>query len=115
MSTLLLVLAAISLLDSTSMLPICIKALIEPGHLSWPELIAKLTIGPATVLGIQKGTLAVGADADITLIDPNLEWTIDASTFRSNSRNTPFDGWNVRGRAHTVILAGQVKYQLHRD
>lgn len=94
-----------------TLLPICIKSLIEPGHLDWPELICRLTRGPAGVLNIPKGTLNAGADADVTIIDPNVEWTIDPEKFRSNGRNTPFAGWVVRGRAHTVIVGGQVRYR----
>ncbi len=93
-----------------TLLPICIETLIEPGHLSWPQLISKLTVGPAQLLGIQKGTLKAGADADVTLIDPNVAWTIDSTQFRSKSRNTPFDGRAVKGRAHTVFVNGQIKY-----
>ena len=95
-----------------TLLPICIKSLIEPGHLDWPQLIAKLTLGPAEVLGIAKGTLQAGADADVTIIDPESPWTIDPQQFRSLSRNTPFGGWHVRGRAKTVIVAGNVRYSV---
>jgi dihydroorotase len=95
-----------------TLIPITIKALIEPGHLDWPDLIRKLTVNPAWLLGIEKGTLRPGADADVTLIDPNLRWKVDPAQFRSKSRNTPFAGWDVRGRAHTVIVAGEVRYTL---
>ena len=94
-----------------TLLPICILALIEPGHLTWPQLIAKLTINPARVLGIDRGTLKAGADADITIIDPKVEWTIDPEQFQSKSRNCPYAGWKVRGRAHAVILGGEIKFQ----
>ena len=94
-----------------TLLPICAKALIEPGHLTWPELIARLTVAPARVLDIPKGTLQPGADADVTLFDPDADWTIDAAKFRSLSRNTPFDGWSVRSRVHTVIVSGKVRYR----
>ena len=95
-----------------SLLPFFIKALVEPGVLDWPQLIAKMTINPARVLGLPKGTLTVGADADVTVIDPELEWTIDPSQFRSKSRNTPFAGWRVRGRAVWTIVAGEVRFAL---
>lgn len=95
-----------------TLLPISIKSLIEPGHLTWPQLIAKLTTGPAEILGIDKGTLTAGADADVTIIDPDCRWTIDATQFRSLSHNTPFDGWEVRGRARTVLVAGKVVFDL---
>jgi dihydroorotase len=96
-----------------TLLPICVTALIEPGHLSWPQLIDKLTRQPARILGIERGTLKPGADADVTVIDPASEWTIDVTRFRSKSRNSPFGGLKVRGRPHTVILGGEVR--VRRD
>jgi dihydroorotase len=95
-----------------TLVPISVLGLIEPGHLTWPEMIRKLTINPAQLLGIPKGTLQPGADADVTLIDPETRWTIDPSKFHSKSRNTPYAGWEVRGRAHTVIVGGEVRYTL---
>jgi dihydroorotase len=94
-----------------TLLPVCIFGLIEPGHLTWTQLIEKLTVNPARVLGIDRGTLKPGAIADVTIIDPAVEWTIDPREFRSKSRNTPFGGWKVRGRAHAVIVAGEVKFE----
>jgi dihydroorotase len=92
-----------------TLLPICIRSLIEPGHLTWSQLIEKLTINPARVLGIDRGTLKPGADADVTIIDPAAEWTIDPAQFRSKSRNCPFAGWKVRGRAEMVLVSAEVK------
>ncbi len=92
-----------------TLLPVCVAALVEPGHLTWPQLIAKLTINPARVLGIDRGTLRAGAVADVTVINPAADWTIDPARFRSKSRNCPFAGWTVRGRADAVIVAGEVK------
>jgi dihydroorotase len=92
-------------------LPICIKALIEPGILTWPQLIEKMTINPARVLGIDRGTLKPDAVADVTIIDPDARWTIDPRQFRSKSRNTPFAGWEVRGWADTVFVGGVVKFE----
>jgi dihydroorotase len=101
-------LAPFGIVGLETLLPVCIRALIEPGRLTWPQLLSKLTIGPARLLGLDAGTLASGAVADITVIDPQCEWTIDASRFRSLSRNTPFHGWKVRGRAAHTIVAGAV-------
>ncbi len=95
-----------------TLLPIVAKCLIEPGHLDWPAVIGKLTVEPAALLGLAKGTLAAGADADVTVIDPNLEWTIDPAKFASKSRNTPFGGWLVRGRAVAAVVHGEVRYRL---
>jgi dihydroorotase len=92
-----------------TLLPICVKALIEPGHQTWPQLIEKLTINPAHVLGIDRGTLQSGARADVTIIDPNAEWTIEPARFKSKSRNCPFAGWKGRGRAEGVVVGGVVK------
>ena len=94
-----------------TLLPICVAALIEPGHLTWPQLIEKLTLQPARILGMEQGTLKPGVEADVTIIDPAIEWTIDVTQFRSKSRNTPFAGMKVRGRAHAVIVGGEVRYE----
>src|SRR5204863_9339553 len=94
-----------------TLVPICVMSLIEPGQLTWPQLIEKLTINPARVLGIDRGTLKPGAIADVTIIDPTAEWTIDPARFRSKSRNCPFAGWKVRARASAVLVGGVVKYQ----
>ena len=77
-----------------------------------PRLIEMLTVNPARLLGLESGTLSLGAPADITLIDPDLEWTVDAGTFQSTSRNTPFHGWKLKGRAVRTIVAGKTVWQL---
>lgn len=86
------------------------KALIWPGGLGWSDLIRCMTANPARILGLEGGTLAVGQPADITLIDPDREWTIRAEDFRSKSRNTPFDGWRVKAKAVATIVAGRPVY-----
>jgi dihydroorotase len=98
------------ILGVETLLPLCVTHLIVPGHLTWPQLIAKVTINPARVLSIDRGTLKPGAIADVTVIDPTAEWTIDVTKFRSKSRNCPFDSWKVTGRAHTVLVGGVVKH-----
>jgi dihydroorotase len=102
--------APFGIIGLETLIPLCVHGLIEPGYLDWPELIEKLTRNPARILGIHKGTLAPGADADITIIDPDAEWVINPAQFRSKSRNCPFAGWTVTGRAHTVLVGGIVKY-----
>ena len=95
-------------------LPLYIKALIESETIDWPTLIAMMTINPARLCQLEgKGSLSVGADADITVIDPKLNWTVDTNEFKSKSRNCPFDGWNVTGRAIATIVDGDIK--LNRD
>lgn len=86
------------------------KYLIEPNHLTWPQAIAKMTINPARALGLSKGTLQVGADADITIFDPQERWTVCATEFKSLSRNTPFEGAELVGRATCVLVDGEVRF-----
>ncbi len=94
-----------------TLLPVCVGSLIEPGHLTWPQLVEKLTLQPARVLGIDRGTLKPGSVADVTILDPAAEWAIDPARFRSKSRNCPFAGRRVRGRAEVVVVGGAVKYE----
>ena len=110
-----------------SALPVYIRALIEPGILTWPQLLARLTLNPARVLGLPAagapasggtahlcgaGALAVGAAADVTVIDTDVAWTIDPARFASRARNCPFSGWQGRGRAVMTIVAGRVAYDV---
>ena len=95
-----------------TLLPICVETLVEPGRLTWMQLVSKLTVGPARLLNLNAGSLAPGAVADVTLIDPIAEWTIDSGQFRSMSRNTPFDGRAVKGRVVSTIVGGEVRYSL---
>jgi dihydroorotase len=94
-----------------SALPVYVRALIEPGRLTWPQLIARMTVHPARVLGRRAGLLAAGAPADVTVIDPEAAWTIDPAKFRSGARNCPFAGWKVRGQAVLTIVGGRVVYK----
>jgi dihydroorotase len=91
-------------------LALVVTKLIEPGHLDWPTALAKLTINPARILGLKKGTLRPGADADVTIIDPDERWTVDAERFQSKSSNSPLAGMTLRGRAVHVIVGGEVRY-----
>ncbi len=86
--------------------------LVASGRIGWPRLIEAMSTLPARILGIERGTLAPGAVADVTLIDPAMEWQVDAASFRSKSANTPFDRWTLRGRAVATIVGGRVKYRL---
>lgn len=88
-------------------LPICITELVNPGVLTPAGLIAKLTCGPAKILGIAGGNLSVGSRADITIIDPVVEHTIDSGRFHSLGKNTPFNGRKVVGRAEYTIVGGK--------
>jgi dihydroorotase len=87
--------------------------LVEEGILSLEAAVAKLTSSPAQLFKLPKGTLAAGADADVVIVDPETSWEVDPSRFHSKSRNTPFGGWKVKGRAITTIVAGRVVYELN--
>lgn len=92
------------------------KALIDSQTIDWPDMIAMMTSNPARLCTLEnKGTLSPGADGDVTIIDPNLAWTIDVNRFASKSRNCPFNGWSVKGRAITTIVDGDVKFNIQPD
>jgi dihydroorotase len=76
------------------------------------RLIAMFTVEPARLLKLDRGTLNIGAPADVTLIDPNLEWTVDKTKFASRSCNTPFHNWKLKGRAVRTIVGGKTVWSL---
>ena len=92
-------------------LGVVLTELLHKKVLGLSDLLAKMTIAPARILNLAKGTLAVGADADVTLIDLDREWTVDVTKFMSKSRNCPFAGWKLRGKAVFTIVGGGVKYR----
>lgn len=107
-------LAPFGILGVETALALYIKALIETQVIDWPKLIELLTIAPARLCNLHHephnlGTLSIGSPADVTVIDPNATWQIDRRDFLSRSRNTPFDGWGVTGRAIGVVVGGDVK------
>ena len=98
-----------------SAIPVLVTQLIGPGVLSWPRAVEAMTRAPARILGLEAGTLEPGRAADITVIDPEAEWTLDAAAFASKSRNCPFHGWKVRGRALLTIVGGQIKHDARPE
>jgi dihydroorotase len=89
-----------------------LKALVDDGVIGLEQMLAMMTIHPARLLGIDRrglGALTVGGPADVTVIEPRLEWTIRADEFASTGRNCPFEGSSVRGRAIATIVAGEVR------
>ena len=86
---------------------VLLTTLVHPGLLELATLIAALTIRPARVLGMDRGTLAPGAVADVTILDPKAEWTVQPTSFASKGMNTPFLGWRFKGRVTDVIVAGK--------
>ena len=77
-----------------------------------PRLVAMLTINPARLLGLDRGTLATGAPGDVTILDPDREWTVDKEQFASKGRNTPFHGWKLHGRAVRTIVGGRMVWEV---
>jgi dihydroorotase len=102
--------APFGMINLETTLALVITRLVAPGLLDWPTALTKLTVNPARVLGLDKGTLRVGGDADVTIIDPNLRWIVDPTHFKSKSTNTPFAGVELQGKAVHVIVGGEVKY-----
>jgi dihydroorotase len=82
------------------------------GKIDIARLIEMYTVEPARLLEIDAGTLSVGARADATLIDSKLEWTVRVDQFESASRNSPFDGWKLRGRAVRTVVGGRTVWKL---
>ncbi len=76
------------------------------------RIIEMYTVEPARLLKLEAGTLSAGASGDVTLIDPEMEWTVQADQFQSLSRNTPFDGWKLKGRAVRTIVGGRTVWKL---
>jgi dihydroorotase len=88
-----------------------ITYLVLPGVLSWAELAKKMSWNPARILGINKGTLSPGADADLVIIDPEKSWLVKKEDFISKSKNSAFIGADLKGVVETTILAGKIVYK----
>jgi len=82
------------------------------GKIDIARLIEMYTVEPASLLKIGAGTLSIGGRADVTLIDPELEWKVSVDRFESASRNCPFDGWKLKGRAVRTIVGGKTVWKL---
>ncbi len=86
--------------------------LVAQGALSLSQAIERLTAGPARVLGLEQGCLQVGLPADVAVIDPARPWTVEAESFKSLSRNTPFAGLTLPGRAVLTVMGGRITHRL---
>jgi dihydroorotase len=86
--------------------------LVRPGIIDLRRLVTLMSMNPARILGIRKGTLSVGADADVTVIDPERQATVDAARFRSKSRNSPFHGWTLRGWPVATVVGGRLVHEM---
>ena len=94
--------------------PLTISELVRPGVLTPLQMAAKMSANPAKVLGIDKGNLAEGKIADVTIIDPEVEYIIDKNKFRSQGKNTPFHGRKVFGEVEMTICGGEIVYAADR-
>jgi dihydroorotase len=101
-------LAANGLVGFETALPLALTHLVKPGIISISKLVEKMSLNPAKILSIYKGTLEIGSAADITIADLNDEYTVDISKFQSKSKNSPFDGMKMSGSVWGTIVNGRV-------
>jgi dihydroorotase len=94
--------------------PLCFDRLVHAGVVSLARLVELLSVNPARILGVPGGSLAEGAPADVTLLAPDLETTVVAARMRSKSKNTPFDGWTLKGGVAATMVAGRIVYANER-
>jgi len=85
--------------------------LVEGGLMDLPTMVERMSVAPARVFNLPGGTLKVGSPADVTIFDPDGEWTVDPADFLSKSRNTPFAGWKLKGRPRYTIVSGEVVWE----
>jgi len=103
--------APFGLIGLETALGVVLTAMVHSGFLSLPAAIAKMTCNPARLLGLRKGTLGAGDDADIVVIDPDLEWQVDVNENESKSRNCPQHGRWLKGRAVLTMVGGRIVMQ----
>jgi dihydroorotase len=102
--------AAFGIIGLETALPLTLS-LVSQQVMSLTQALEKLTINPAKILAIDKGRLFEGADADITIVDMDAEYTIDVTAFKSKSRNSPFHGWRLTGRVIYTMVSGTIVFQ----
>ena len=103
--------AACGIVGLETAVGLLLDRLVRPGALPLATLISRLSRDPARLLGLPGGHLAPGAPADLTILDPAAEWTVDPARFESRSRNTPFGGWRVTGRPWKTIVGGSIAWE----
>jgi dihydroorotase len=90
--------------------PLCLDRLVHAGVISMPRFVELLSANPARVLGLPGGTIAEGAPADLTVLAPDTDVTIRAKSLVSKSKNTPFDGWTLKGAVAATMVGGRVVF-----
>ena len=104
--------AASGVVGMETAIPLCWEHLVRTGVVPVPRLVELFSLNPSRILKLEKGTLAEGADADVTVIDPHRRQVVDPSRFRSKGRNCPFRGWELRGAPVLTVVGGRV---VHRQ
>ncbi len=92
-----------------------ITYMIDEGVISWSDALSRLSTAPARIAGLAGGTLAVGTDADIVIIDPNEAWTVEGTAFRSHCISSPLDGHHLQGRVTHTLVGGAVRLRLRPE
>jgi dihydroorotase len=104
--------AAFGIVGLETLFPLTYSHLVEPGVVTLSRAIELLSLQPARILGIPAGTLAEGAPADVAVLDLKTERPVEASRFRTKGRNTPFQGWNLKGWTVMTLVGGEIKYEM---
>ena len=105
--------ASFGIIGLETAVPLCMTELVHQGILSPIELIEKMTVNPAKLINIDKGSLEVGKAADITIINPYEEFIIDVGTFYSKGKNSPFNGYKAKGRVKSTIVSGKIVFSIN--
>jgi len=107
--------AAFGVVGLETAVPLCLDRLVDKKIISLSRLVELLSSNPARILGLPKGSLAVGADADITILDLERTSTVRPERFQSKGRNTPFAGWELRGGPVVTVVGGRIVWQAHHE
>ena len=107
--------APFGLVGLETALGIILTHFVHTGKLSLGEMVSRMSTAPARAFSLPGGSLREGSIADVTVFDPDVEWTVDPSTFLSKSRNTPFAGWKLKGRAVLTIVGGRPVFSPRAD
>lgn len=100
--------APFGMLGLETSLALILTELVEKAVIDYTDLVEKMSLNPAQILNLPMGTLAAGSEANLTVVDPELEFVVDAALFESKSRNTPFNGWSLKGKATDVFVSGRL-------
>jgi dihydroorotase len=107
--------AAFGIVGLETLFPLVYSQLVEPGLIPLSRAVELLTVNPAAVIGVTKGSLAEGADADVAIFDLETEREVNPATFKTRGRNTPFGGWRLKGWAMRTYVGGVEKYRMGGD